>query len=81
MSLQSAFESPGVSPGVWTRVISTALESGPESRVEEVRVIVVLRVRVIKAKDHAFYGFTGVITDAGCWENTRKACRSRAEGE
>ena len=23
--------------------------------------------------DHTFYGFTGVITQAGCWENTRKA--------
>ena len=26
-----------------------------------------------------FYGFTGVITHLGCWENTRKACKSRAE--
>ena len=48
MSLQSAFESRGV----WTRVNSTAWESGPESRVEEgdvikVRVIVRLRVRII----------------------------------
>ena len=31
--------------------------------------------------DHTFCGFTGVITHAGCWENTRKACKSRAEGE
>ena len=48
MSLQSAVESLGV----WTRVSSTAWESGPESRVEEgdvirVRVIVGLRVWVI----------------------------------
>ena len=35
----------------------------------------------IKAIDHTFYGFTGVITHLGCWENTRKACKSRAEGE
>ena len=35
----------------------------------------------IKAIDHTSYGFTGVITHAGCWENTRKACKSRAEGE
>ena len=33
----------------------------------------------IKAIDHTFYGFTGVITHLGCWENTRKACKSRAE--
>ena len=31
--------------------------------------------------DHAFYGFTFVITHLGCWENTRKACKSRAEDE
>ena len=37
---------------------------------------------VVKAIDHTFYGFTGVITHAGCWEITRKAqCKSRAEGE
>ena len=30
---------------------------------------------------HPFYGFTGVITHAGCWENTRKACKSWAEGK
>ena len=35
----------------------------------------------IKAIDHTFYGFTGMITHLGCWENTRKACKSRAEGE
>ena len=28
-----------------------------------------------------FYWFTGVITHAGCWENTRKAYQSRGEGE
>ena len=28
--------------------------------------------------DHTFYGFTGVITHLGCWENTRKACKSLA---
>ena len=33
----------------------------------------------IKAIDHTFYGFTGVITHLGCWENTQKACKSRAE--
>ena len=31
--------------------------------------------------DHTYYRFTGLITHAGCWENTRKACKSRAEGE
>ena len=35
----------------------------------------------IKAIDHTFYGFTGMITHLGCWENTRKACKSRAEAE
>ena len=35
----------------------------------------------IKAIDHTFYGFTGGITHEGCWENPRKACKSRAEGE
>ena len=33
----------------------------------------------IKAIDHTFYGFTGMITHLGCWENTRKACKSRAD--
>ena len=32
----------------------------------------------IKAKDYTFYGFIGVITHLGCWENNRKACKSRA---
>ena len=26
----------------------------------------------IKAIDHTFYGFTGLITHLGSWENTRK---------
>ena len=34
-----------------------------------------------QAIDHTFDAFTGVIDHAGCWENTRKACKSRAEGE
>ena len=34
----------------------------------------------IKAIDHTFYGFTGVTTHLGCWENTRKACKSLAFG-
>ena len=34
----------------------------------------------IKAIDHSFYGFTGVIDHLGCWENTRKACKSLAYG-
>ena len=34
----------------------------------------------IKAIEHTFYGFTGVITHAGCWENTSKACKSLAFG-
>ena len=37
--------------------------------------------KYISVLDHTFYRFTGVITHAGCWENTRKACKSRAEGE
>ena len=32
----------------------------------------------IKAIDHTFYGFTGVITHLGCCENTRKACKSES---
>ena len=40
-----------------------------------------LKHSVIKAIDHTLYGFTGVITHLGFWENTRKACKSRAEGE
>ena len=31
--------------------------------------------------DHTFYGFSGVTTHAGCWENARKACKSGAGGE
>ena len=27
--------------------------------------------------DHLFYRFTGAINHAGCWEKTRKACKSR----
>ena len=34
----------------------------------------------IKAIDHAFDGFTGVISHLGCWENTKKACKSLAFG-
>ena len=30
----------------------------------------------IKAIDHTFFGFSGVITHFGCWENTREACKS-----
>ena len=33
----------------------------------------------IIAIDFTFYGITGVITHAGCWENTRKACKSLAK--
>ena len=43
------------------------------------KLIVYLKL-LMKAIDHTFYGFTGVITHAGCWENTRKACKSQAEG-
>ena len=32
----------------------------------------------IKAIDGTFYGFTGVINHLGCWENTRKACKTLA---
>ena len=32
----------------------------------------------IKATDHSFCGFTGAINHLGCWDNTRKACKSRA---
>ena len=39
---------------------------------------VLLKVFFIKAIDHSFYGFTGVITHLGCWENARKACKSLA---
>ena len=35
---------------------------------------------LIQAIDHTFYGFIGLIAHAGCWENTRKACKSRAAG-
>ena len=28
--------------------------------------------------DNTSYGYTGGITHLGCWENTRKACNSRA---
>ena len=34
---------------------------------------------IYKSNRPHFYGFTGVIAHAGCWENTRKACKSRAE--
>ena len=33
---------------------------------------VLFEVYFIKAIDRTFYRFTGVITHAGCWENTRK---------
>ena len=32
----------------------------------------------VKAIDHTFYGFTGVITPLGFWENTQQACKSLA---
>ena len=31
--------------------------------------------------DHTFYGFSGVTTHVGCWENARRACKSGAKGE
>ena len=33
----------------------------------------------MKEIDHTSYGFTGVITHLGCWKNTPKTCKSRAE--
>ena len=39
-----------------------------------------IKVILLKAIDRTFYGFTGVITLLGCWENTRKACKSLALG-
>ena len=32
------------------------------------------------AIDHTFYEFTGLITHAGCWEDTRKVWKSIAFG-
>ena len=32
-------------------------------------------------RPHTLYGFTGVITHVGCWENTRKAYKSGVEDE
>ena len=40
-----------------------------------------LVVSTITGADLSSYGFTGGITHLGCWENTRKACKSRAKGE
>ena len=40
---------------------------------------VLMSTNFIKAIDQTFYGFTSVITYLGCWKNTRKACKSRAE--
>ena len=36
--------------------------------------------RLLILIDHTFSGFTGVITHAGCRENTKKACESLAFG-
>ena len=35
-----------------------------------------LKCYFIKTIQHTFYGFTGVISHLGSWENTRKACTS-----
>ena len=35
----------------------------------------------ISAIDHTFHGFTGMITHAEHWENTRNACKLLAEGQ
>ena len=48
---------------------------------EEVTNYILKLGAYIYAIDHTFYGFTGVVTHFGCWENTRKACQSRAEGK
>ena len=32
---------------------------------------------LFKTIDHIFHGFAGVITHAGCWENTRKEHEKR----
>ena len=34
----------------------------------------------IQAIDHTLYRFTGMITQAGSWENTRIACKSLTFG-
>ena len=36
-------------------------------------------LKKIKYLRHKKCGFTGVVTHPECWENTRKACKSRAE--
>ena len=38
-------------------------------------------VGVIFKQYGTIFRFTGVITHAGCWENTRKVCKARAESE
>ena len=40
----------------------------------------ILESYFLKAIDHTFYRFTGVITHLRCWENTRNACKSLAFG-
>ena len=30
------------------------------------------KIYFVKATDHTFYEFTGVLTHLGCWENTQK---------
>ena len=46
------------------------------------RTVIIPRCKAKRCKnktclliEHTFYGFTGVITHMGCWENTRKACK------
>ena len=39
-------------------------------------IVFIVLTYFMKAIYHTFCGFTGVITHLGCWENTRKACKS-----
>ena len=79
--------------GVRVICVCPANKGKSKTKVERAfprRVCLMLHARLVIARtpmkttsatDHTFCGFTGVITHAGCLENTRKACKSRVEGE
>ena len=69
-------------------MVYESIDHGNDVTCHAVLVVLLLRKpkinvmvkKIDQAIDHSFYGFTGVITHTGCWENMRKASKSLAFG-
>ena len=79
--------SPHLLCGIWVKIfimnryISKSYTTSKNTIEREYTERGQLVVSTITWADPSSYGFTGRITHLGCWENTRKACKSRAKGE